>query len=254
MPGISGFELLKKLKKEKSLGFTSFIYITAVQERTSFRHGMTIGADDYLTKPFSREELLNAISSRLERFSTFEHFIRKNERELLEELAALKKQIDSNHAIIGKYCDQLQEKETELIKTSMHLIAINNKLQVLRILIDNELKNTTLTDAQKKMLIQLRNKTRDEALLTDNLAIFQLKFNMIYPHFISKVIRKYTNLTQYELVMLSALAMGFNTTQLAGLLNISDGSVRTSKYRLKKKFGLSRNDSLLLFIRSFHTS
>ena len=44
---------------------TPFIFLTAKTERLDFRKGMELGADDYITKPFSDTELLNAVESRL---------------------------------------------------------------------------------------------------------------------------------------------------------------------------------------------
>jgi CRP/FNR family transcriptional regulator, cyclic AMP receptor protein len=44
-----------------------FIFLSARSERSDFRKGMDLGADDYITKPFSGAELLNAIDSRLKK-------------------------------------------------------------------------------------------------------------------------------------------------------------------------------------------
>ena len=67
MPGFDGHEVLRRLRADGDAGLTPFIFVTARAERADQRAGMELGADDYLTKPFSREELLNAVSSRLER-------------------------------------------------------------------------------------------------------------------------------------------------------------------------------------------
>ncbi len=65
MPELDGYEVLKKLKENHALCDIPFIFLTARTEKSDFRAGMELGADDYLTKPFSRDELLNAINSRL---------------------------------------------------------------------------------------------------------------------------------------------------------------------------------------------
>ena len=67
MPGFDGHEVLRRLRADGDAGLTPFIFVTARAERADQRAGMELGADDYLTKPFSREELLNAVRSRLER-------------------------------------------------------------------------------------------------------------------------------------------------------------------------------------------
>lgn len=68
MPIVSGFALLEKLKEDPHLATIPFIFLTAHTEKDSLRLGMDLGADDYLTKPIDRQELLRAISARLEKY------------------------------------------------------------------------------------------------------------------------------------------------------------------------------------------
>jgi len=67
MPDFDGYEVLKHVRQHDHLAQTPFIFVTARADRQSQRHGMDIGADDYLTKPFTRNELLASIQTRLER-------------------------------------------------------------------------------------------------------------------------------------------------------------------------------------------
>jgi two-component system, sensor histidine kinase and response regulator len=70
MPEMDGYQVLLELRKHKETSLVPFIFLTARADRSFMRHGMELGADDYLTKPFSRAELLAAIRSRLERHQT----------------------------------------------------------------------------------------------------------------------------------------------------------------------------------------
>ncbi len=67
MPALDGYALLQALRQEKDLATIPFIFLTAKGEKTEVRAGMNLGADDYLAKPVTREDLLAAINSRLER-------------------------------------------------------------------------------------------------------------------------------------------------------------------------------------------
>lgn len=67
MPQINGYDVKKQLGKDAKLRSIPFIFLTALNTRQDFRKGMKHGADDYLTKPFSPEELKEAIETRLER-------------------------------------------------------------------------------------------------------------------------------------------------------------------------------------------
>ena len=74
MPGIDGYGVLHVLHKDPLTQNIPFIFLTSKSERSDFRAAMEMGADDYITKPFSGNELLNAIESRLKK----NDIIRKN--------------------------------------------------------------------------------------------------------------------------------------------------------------------------------
>ena len=61
MPGLDGFSLVEALRADPLLSAASVLLLTALDDRASMRRGMTAGADDYLAKPFTRVELLEAL-------------------------------------------------------------------------------------------------------------------------------------------------------------------------------------------------
>lgn len=65
MPGLDGFDVLSQLKADLSLSLVPFIFITALDQKEKRRKGMEMGADDFLVKPFTRQELINTINARL---------------------------------------------------------------------------------------------------------------------------------------------------------------------------------------------
>ena len=67
MPVLDGHGVLHMLSKNEETSGIPFIFLTAKAERSDFRKGMEMGADDYLTKPFDDVELLSAIESRLKK-------------------------------------------------------------------------------------------------------------------------------------------------------------------------------------------
>jgi len=64
MPGLDGYGVLATLSQERLTAAIPFILSTARVTREDTRKGMDLGADDYITKPFTRKELLNAIHTR----------------------------------------------------------------------------------------------------------------------------------------------------------------------------------------------
>jgi YesN/AraC family two-component response regulator len=69
LPGLNGFEVLERVRQDTNLATVAFIFLSGRTSRAEIRQGMCLGADDYLTKPCSVEDLLNAISARLSRQS-----------------------------------------------------------------------------------------------------------------------------------------------------------------------------------------
>lgn len=67
MPRLDGFGVLRELRTHPETATVPFIFITARGERKDQRIGMELGADDYLTKPASVDEVLRAVRTRLER-------------------------------------------------------------------------------------------------------------------------------------------------------------------------------------------
>lgn len=65
MPEKDGYQVLSELSKNPDTNQIPFIFLSAKTERKEVRLGMDLGADDYITKPFLEEELINAIESRL---------------------------------------------------------------------------------------------------------------------------------------------------------------------------------------------
>jgi DNA-binding NarL/FixJ family response regulator len=67
MPELDGYGVLETLRADSATVSIPFIFLTAKGDKKDLRHGMNLGADDYLTKPASAEEVLGAIQARLDR-------------------------------------------------------------------------------------------------------------------------------------------------------------------------------------------
>ncbi len=65
MPKINGHELLRQMQSNERTATVPFIFLSAKINSSDIRHGMTLGADDYLTKPYDTKDLLNAVTTRL---------------------------------------------------------------------------------------------------------------------------------------------------------------------------------------------
>jgi CRP/FNR family transcriptional regulator, cyclic AMP receptor protein len=78
MPVLDGYGVLHAIQKNEEIKNTPFIFLTAKTERSDFRKGMELGADDYITKPFDGTELLNAVDSRLKKLDVLKQHLTPN--------------------------------------------------------------------------------------------------------------------------------------------------------------------------------
>ncbi|MEM1218527.1 MAG: response regulator [Bacteroidota bacterium] len=79
MPEMDGYEFIRVIRSVPQFGEVPFIFLTALASPHDFRKGMDLGADDFLTKPFSPDELMGVIQRKLERFQRM-----RKEREEIE--------------------------------------------------------------------------------------------------------------------------------------------------------------------------
>lgn len=91
MPELDGYGVLYVLGREPATATIPFIFLTAKAEKEDVRKGMSLGADDYITKPFEEVELLNAIEGRLKRSQ------------------ALRQDYAHNHEGLGEFIDNVHE-------------------------------------------------------------------------------------------------------------------------------------------------
>ena len=93
MPELNGYGVLMALRANPATATVPFVFLTGKTDRAEMRQGMELGADDYLTKPFTKAELVGAIAIRLKKQEAF--------AELYNTL-----QIQSNEFIIQQNADE----------------------------------------------------------------------------------------------------------------------------------------------------
>ncbi|CAN1210692.1 response regulator [Tumidithrix helvetica PCC 7403] len=77
MPKLDGFAVLTSLRQDPTTATIPFVFLTARSFKDDIRQGMTLGSDDYLTKPFTRDELIAAIQAQLKKQETISNFFRQ---------------------------------------------------------------------------------------------------------------------------------------------------------------------------------
>ncbi len=121
LPNISGIDVLKKIRNDKTLNKIPVIMLTAKNMENDKVEGLEIGADDYITKPFSVKELLARISTILRRCN-----VNTNPSEIILTTGNLKVDLYKHEVYKGSEKIELTLKEFELLK-----LLLENKGKVL---------------------------------------------------------------------------------------------------------------------------
>ena len=122
IPGMDGFDVCKEIKKDKEMKNTSIIMLTAKGEELDKILGLELGADDYITKPFSVRELLARVKAVLRRTASFN--VEEND---IYESKNLKVDFERHEVKIQGNKVDLTLKEFELLQ-----ILIKNKGKILK--------------------------------------------------------------------------------------------------------------------------
>lgn len=146
-----------------------------------------------------------------------------------------------------KLRSEVDFKTRELAGSTMNII---HKNEVLSYAV-GELKKALKKIKDPTALVQVRQlmKTLDSEFNSDqDWEQFELHFDQVHENFLKRLRSSYPQLTPKDLRMCAYLRMNLSTKEIAPLMNISVRGVEISRYRLRKKFDLSREDNLIDFL------
>ena len=89
MPEMDGLQLLEEYRMRTDVEDVPFLFLSALTDKADVRKGMNLGADDYLTKPFSRAELLEAIEAQYQKYMVRKNFLNRKIEERFAEKSKL---------------------------------------------------------------------------------------------------------------------------------------------------------------------
>ena len=175
-----------------------------------------------------------------------------------------------------KFEKREEKLKQETLEAEKEIIRLRNeKLRGKMIMKDKELANATLTMIQKNDLLNTIKKelqhiasgTRDEQQQNQikrlikkinrevdtekQWEVFETHFESVHEAFLKRLKTGYPDLSPRELKLCAYLRLNISSKEIAILMNISTRGVEISRYRLRKKLGLSRTDNLTDFILSF---
>lgn len=147
MPKLDGYGVLNILSKKPATAKIPFIFLTAKSEKEDFRQGMNLGADDYITKPFHNNELLQVIETRL----------KKSER--------LTSSFDGTVQGLSRFIDEAkgyealkqlsEDRQTKLFKAKVPIFFEGDSAKYLYFLKKGKIKLIKTNDYGKELIISI---------------------------------------------------------------------------------------------------
>lgn len=167
----------------------------------------------------------------------------------MTEFYKTKEKLTLTKAKIKNIKNELYKKERELLsfamdKTKQYSFESSFKKQIKELLSKdpNEIK---------KGLIQIEKEFNAQSKENELWEVFKLRFIEVYPVFFKNLKKKHDNLTPSELRICAYLKMKMSSEHISSILNITKDGVKKSRYRLRKKFSLARQESLSHYIDKF---
>jgi len=145
------------------------------------------------------------------------------------------------------YKQEIEFKKKELASQTLHLVQKSSFIEELKTNLERIKESPDLFKIEFRRLIMLLKKEKAE---DKDWEVFKSYFSEVHNDFDMKLKSIYADITEKEIRLASFLRMNLSTKEIATMLNVLPDSVLKSKYRLKKKFNLSKEDDLLAFLSS----
>lgn len=216
MPVMSGMEALEKLKANNATKDILVMIVTGIATmQENLEEAYNKGAIDFIRKPFEKIEFVARV------------------RSLLDLVRYYKLELDRKNKELTASTLQLT-RFTEMCKK------INKKLQVFQQ--SNPSAASLIEDITGTISIQLKNELwkRVEEYFTER-----------HPDFYKNLTSKHGNISPAEYKLCALLRINMNSKEIASLICQENSSIRVSRSRLRKKFGLTEHDKLVAYLMQF---
>jgi DNA-binding NarL/FixJ family response regulator len=230
MPSMSGFDVCRKIRSRKSTSEVPTIFLSAKTDSEDIIKGFDIGARDYITKPFIKEELVARVETQLN--------IIINEKKI--------KNLNNNLE------EKVKERTKALTKTNEKLTDYNTALKVLMDQRDEDriaLEHRVMANVEELILpsIERLKQTNLNKHQKELLGICEDNISRITSSFVSSMMDngKVRSLTHRETTIANLIVQGKSSQEISTILNISESTINYHRNNIRKKVGI-KNKSINL--------
>jgi DNA-binding CsgD family transcriptional regulator len=165
----------------------------------------------------------------------------KHQKEILE--MELKSQNDLNVQEYEKHILELEikTKSSEVAVKSLSIAKQSEMIDTIQSILESELE-------MNKLKSEIRKTIKINAINKQEWKTFETNLNQIHNEFIISLSKKHPSLTSKEIKLCVLLKMNLSSKEIAPMMNISFRGVELQRYRLRKKLGISQEESLYKFM------
>jgi tetratricopeptide (TPR) repeat protein len=146
------------------------------------------------------------------------------------------------------YKQEIEFKKKELASQTLHLVQKSTFIQELKENLEKIKSSPELFKVEFRRLVMLLKK---ESAEDKDWEVFKSYFSEVHNNFDLKIKEIASDISEKEIRLASFLRMNLSTKEIASMLNVLPDSVLKSKYRLKKKLGLNKDEDLTQFLNTF---
>ncbi|MCG8574697.1 MAG: hypothetical protein MI810_07420 [Flavobacteriales bacterium] len=201
-------------------------------------HVQPVRCEDHNIVFFEREDILEQPHSFCLKVRSILKLARLREQPLQKSFVPAGSLVDQQ----SNYSRNLSRHVMEIEKRNQTLIQVKRRISDLISNVDESTRRELMS-----IMNSIKVSTSDEKHWDD----FKIYFESINPQFLERLSQKFPGLTSRDLKYCCYLKMNMSTEDIKRLLSINSESVRTHKYRLKKKMALSKDQNLRNYLQSF---
>lgn len=149
MPILDGYGVLHAIQNNSDWSPVPFIFITASTKRNGFRTAMDSGADDYLSKPFSGDELIKLVNSHLIKFGKLKNMLNRN--------SGLKIEFDGDLSALVKNNKFIEKQTLRKFYKKDNIYHEGDKSEFLYYLLEGKVKVSKMNQWGKEFIVDLFN-------------------------------------------------------------------------------------------------
>lgn len=146
----------------------------------------------------------------------------------------------------NQYRIEIESKNRELASNTLILAQKNSRLKDLYEQIEQLKEQGTLPDKESE---EIKSNIHSQ-LISDDWQYFILHFEQAHPHFLTRLKEQYSCLSENELRMCAYIRIGMSSKEIAQVLSVQPETINTSRYRIRKKLGLTAKTSLEDILRN----